>query len=330
MFRADCRGLRNARRSGSAAAVRHGGGARRPARGVGVVHVRGVRFFRREARTAGVDVHGAVRRRPASDAGRRAGACRKSAADLHAALTVSFADAVHGVERQVLVTRQVLCGACAGAGQMAIAEAQCRQCQGDGPRPLGARPHGVLQAVRGVRRRRPADARALRGLCADRAAASAAKRSACRCPPGITDGGRLRVRGDGARGPARRPRRVTCMSRSTFSRTRGFGAKATTWSATCRWRCTKRRSARASTCRRSRGRSSCGSRRARQSGQRLRVAGGGLVTATGERGDLVFEVTLVLPRRLDERSMELMREFGERNGRAWTMSGDGLFGKLDA
>ncbi len=53
-------------------------------------------------------------------------------ADLHTALTVSFADAVHGVERQVLVTRQVVCGACGGAGQMAIAEAPCRPCQGTG------------------------------------------------------------------------------------------------------------------------------------------------------------------------------------------------------
>ena len=53
-------------------------------------------------------------------------------ADLHASLTVSFADAVHGVERQVLVTRQVVCGACGGAGHVAIAEAQCRQCQGAG------------------------------------------------------------------------------------------------------------------------------------------------------------------------------------------------------
>ena len=42
------------------------GSARRRARGVGVVHVRGVRFFCREARAAGVDVHRVVRRRAAS------------------------------------------------------------------------------------------------------------------------------------------------------------------------------------------------------------------------------------------------------------------------
>jgi molecular chaperone DnaJ len=34
----------------------------------------------------------------------------------------------------------------------------------------------------------------------------------------------------------------------------------------------------------------------------------------GRRGDLVVEVRLVLPRVLDERSKELLREFGRLNG----------------
>ena len=34
---------------------------------------------------------------------------------------------------------------------------------------------------------------------------------------------------------------------------------------------------------------------------------------TGERGDLVVEVKIVLPRLLDERSKELLREFGKIN-----------------
>ena len=39
---------------------------------------------------------------------------------------------------------------------------------------------------------------------------------------------------------------------------------------------------------------------------------------------------LVLPRRLDERSVELMREFGERNESSLDEVRNGLFGKLDA
>src|SRR5215212_5331627 len=35
-------------------------------------------------------------------------------ADLYAALSISFEESFRGVERQVLVTRQVLCSACAG------------------------------------------------------------------------------------------------------------------------------------------------------------------------------------------------------------------------
>ena len=51
-----------------------------------------------------------------------------------------------------------------------------------------------------------------------------------------------------------------------------------------------------------------------QSGQRFRVRGRGAPSPrSGERGDLVVEVKLVLPRLLDERSKELLREFGRIN-----------------
>ena len=43
------------------------------------------------------------------------------------------------------------------------------------------------------------------------------------------------------------------------------------------------------------------------------MAGVGVPTPSGGRGDVIFEVKLVLPAALDERSRELMREFGERN-----------------
>ncbi len=50
-----------------------------------------------------------------------------------------------------------------------------------------------------------------------------------------------------------------------------------------------------------------------QAGQRLRLIGAGVPTPAGGRGDVIYEVQLVLPTDLDERSRELMREFGERN-----------------
>jgi DnaJ-class molecular chaperone len=52
-----------------------------------------------------------------------------------------------------------------------------------------------------------------------------------------------------------------------------------------------------------------------QSGQRFRLRDRGVASVRdGRRGDLVVEVKLVLPRLLDERSKELLREFGRING----------------
>jgi molecular chaperone DnaJ len=52
-----------------------------------------------------------------------------------------------------------------------------------------------------------------------------------------------------------------------------------------------------------------------QSGQRFRLSERGMTsTRGGPRGDLVVEARLMLPSVLDERSKELLREFGEING----------------
>jgi len=51
-----------------------------------------------------------------------------------------------------------------------------------------------------------------------------------------------------------------------------------------------------------------------QSGQRFRLRERGVASSrTGRRGDLVVEVRVVLPTLLDERSKELLREFGRIN-----------------
>jgi molecular chaperone DnaJ len=52
-----------------------------------------------------------------------------------------------------------------------------------------------------------------------------------------------------------------------------------------------------------------------QSGQRFRLRERGAPSVRdGRRGDLVVEVRLMLPKLLDERSKELLREFGRING----------------
>jgi len=52
-----------------------------------------------------------------------------------------------------------------------------------------------------------------------------------------------------------------------------------------------------------------------QSGQRFRLRDHGAPsTRTGQRGDLIVETRIMLPKLLDERSKELLREFGRLNG----------------
>jgi molecular chaperone DnaJ len=52
-----------------------------------------------------------------------------------------------------------------------------------------------------------------------------------------------------------------------------------------------------------------------QSGQRFRLRERGVPSPrNGTRGDLVIETRILLPRVLDERSKELLREFGRING----------------
>jgi molecular chaperone DnaJ len=50
-----------------------------------------------------------------------------------------------------------------------------------------------------------------------------------------------------------------------------------------------------------------------QSGQTFRLRDRGALTRSGSRGDLVVDVRMKLPKVLDERSKELLREFGRIN-----------------
>ena len=109
-------------------------------------------------------------------------------------------------------------------------------------------------------------------------------------------------------------RPATSTSTFTSSRTDVSGATATM----CTW-CCRLRSTKPGSVRESRWRPPTARLRVRvppgtQSGQRFRLRERGVPTRDGGRGDLVVEVRLTLPRLLDERSKELLREFGRING----------------
>jgi molecular chaperone DnaJ len=234
-------------------------------------------------------------------------------ADIHVSLTLSFAEAVQGVERQVLVTRQVLCGLCAGAGQVATIEGKCGQCQGTG-HVRWARGHMVFSKdcaqCNGSGRQR----RQRCGACAGQGRSVRSDTFTVRVPPGIMDGGQVRVPERGHAGwragrpgdlyvtvhvqPHPRFRRdgddLVCeLPVMVHEAALGARIDAPALDGTVKLRIPP----------------------GTQSGDALRLEERGVPSLSGGRGDLVFIARLVLPDTLDERSKELLREFGVLNSR---------------
>jgi molecular chaperone DnaJ len=233
-------------------------------------------------------------------------------ADLHQVIAVPFDVAVRGGQRVVAVTRQEHCRACRGAGWTAIAETRCPACQGAGA-IKSARGHMVFSrpcpACGGSGRQRRSPCPTCRGQRVEMRAESLA----IKVPPGLMDGARIRVAGKGHVGrnggesgdlyitvhvePHPLFQRDGDDLRVTIPiaiHEAALGAKIDVPSLD-------------------------GPVRLRvppgtQSGQRFRLRERGVPSPRdARRGDLVVEVKLVLPKMLDERSKELLREFGQVN-----------------
>jgi molecular chaperone DnaJ len=232
-------------------------------------------------------------------------------ADLHTSVPVSFEEAVRGTDRHLTVTRLERCAPCGGAGFLPGTEASCVMCEGAGE-VRGARGHMVFSRVcpgcggHGLVRRRPCRA------CGGEGVGVHTDTVRVHVPPGVWDGAQFSVAGEGHAGRAGGPPgdlRITIgVAPHPFYRREGddllvevpvavhesaLGAhlQVPTPDGPVRLRVPS------------------GS----QSGQAFRVRGRGLVLRNGGRGDLVVTLRLVLPAALDERSRELLREFGERN-----------------
>src|SRR5262245_5847952 len=232
-------------------------------------------------------------------------------ADLHATVTVAFEESMRGAERQVVVTRHLTCGACGGAGQVRTDEGRCPDCQATG-RVRWARGHMVFSKScascggSGRRRHHRCD------VCAGHGRSVRSEAVTVRVPPGVLDGARLRVpeRGHaGSRGgrlgdlyvdvrvqPHPRLERrgddlYMTVPIAVHEAVLGASIDVPSIDGGVRLRVQP----------------------GLQGGEQCRVAGRGAPTAAGGRGDLIVELRLVLPGAIDERSRELMREFGERN-----------------
>ncbi len=233
-------------------------------------------------------------------------------ADLYASISLKFDEAMRGTERQMTLTRREMCQTCRGSGALKIAEARCQRCQGS----------GIIRSRRGsMIFSKSCDTcggsgrlvQTACGRCAGLGVEMRTEAIILRIPAGVPDGARIRVPEKGNVGERRGPVgdlfvTVQVEPHDTFQREgddfhvivaigvheAALGAKIDVPAPD-------------------------GAARLRvppgtQTGQRFHIRGRGARSPrTGERGDLVVEVRIALPRVLDERSKELLREFGKIN-----------------
>jgi len=234
-------------------------------------------------------------------------------ADLHQTLTVGFEDAIRGGEYTMTVTRQERCRTCEGRGWMNVMETRCPHCHGGGI-IKSARGHMVFSKPCAHCGGTGRQGRSRCPSCDGQQVEVRTEALTIRVPPGLADDARIRVPGKGHAG--RRGGEVgdlyvtvRVLAHPLFRREgddlhivvpvavheAALGAKVDVPALD-------------------------GPARVRvppgtQSGQRFRLRERGVPSPRdGRRGDLVVEVRLVLPKILDERSKELLREFGRING----------------
>jgi molecular chaperone DnaJ len=233
-------------------------------------------------------------------------------ADLHQTLTIRFDEAMRGGQHSVLITRQEHCRLCTSDGRPHVPETACPQCDGTGT-IRSARGHMVFSrpCARCGGRGRVRQARCQ--ACGGQQVETRTESLTINVPSGLADLARIRIAGKGNAGTNggengdlyitvrvephplfRREGDDLHVTVPIALHEAALGAKIEVPSldGTARLRVPP----------------------GTQSGQRFHLRERGVPSARdGRRGDLVVEVRLVLPKVLDERSKELLREFGRIN-----------------
>jgi molecular chaperone DnaJ len=244
---------------------------------------------------------------------RRQNLAAERGADLHQTITLSFDAAMSGGEQAVTVTRQEPCRTCRGVGRLHVVETRCTVCHGSGV-VTSARGHMVFSKPCAVCGGSGSLRQSRCPACGGQQVEMRSEPLTIHVPAGLADGARIRVPGKGHAGRNgaetgdlyitvhvqphplfRRDGDDLHLTVPLAIHEAALGAKIEVPSldGTARLRVPP----------------------GTQSGQRFRLRERGVPSPRdGRRGDLVVEVRLVLPRLLDERSKELLREFGRING----------------
>jgi molecular chaperone DnaJ len=247
-------------------------------------------------------------------------------ADLHATLLLQFEEALRGTERRFTVTRQARCETCAGAGTLRGPGSSCTQCHGSG-QLRAARGHMVFSRAcprcqgAGVQRVEPCR------TCGGIGLQTRSEAVTIRVPAGAHDGARLRLADLGHVGPYGGPSGdlYVTLQVSPDARFRREGDDLHVLLPLAVHEAALGARLEVET--------PDGFARVRvppgtQSGQRFRLRGRGAPSLQdGHRGDLVIEARIMLPPLLDERSKELLREFGAINGTAHVRPRAGAVGE---
>jgi molecular chaperone DnaJ len=238
---------------------------------------------------------------------------RERGVDLHQTLALTFDEAFTGTQRTLTVTRRETCRTCAGSGVTRANASPCLVCQGAGS-VRTVRGHMVFSrscpGCGGTGQQRP---RACE-RCGGSGQITRSEAVQFRIPAGVSDGERVRVPGKGHAGlSGGEPGDLYItmqVSPHPLYRRDGDDLHLTVPIAIHEAALGARIDVPTPD----------GGARVRvppgtQSGQRFRLRERGAPSIRdGHRGDLIVEVRLVLPTLLDERSKELLREFGRING----------------
>ena len=229
--------------------------------------------------------------------------------DLHGEVSFLFEEAIAGGERRLKVTRLDLCEGCGGSGRRRSRELRCTRCQGAGS-TRWRRGHMVFSKVcafcsgTGLLTTRPCSA------CGESGIVTRSEDITIQVPPGVSDGSRLRIEAKGNSGrlggrpgdlyitvkvsPHRFLRRdgknlFLTLPVAIHEAALGVELDVPTLEGTVRLRIPP----------------------GTQSGQYFKIKSRGVPSLQSDvRGDLVIEVNVVTPPVTDDRSKELLKEFG--------------------